>query len=573
MGLGAWADGLRFGYCEDQVSGVKTEGTLYGAVAIRIPADKLAQWQGDQITGVSIGFGSGRSKDYTLFLSHDLGAEPFYTQSATVRRFKNWNDTKFAEALDIDSTQDLYVGYYLYAGSESDFMIGTDATYCTNDDAALMSFAGNDNVWGTFEPKNRKYGAASIRLLIEGENLPRNEMALGALDVAKYVTPGEPFDVNLRVRNTGANDVSSVKLNLTIGDETQARDMAVNIPACSSATLTLADCLVAEELVPCPVKVELVEVNGVERQGTASTVTAAMQPLKRTLVAELAFAYNAGYCVRGLQGCQEIRKNYSPNDFFCILEHEQGSYYFDDNLSCETYVPWCEIYRDALPQGSICRENPKGEIAARIAGQLYRDYQQECYYRLGLSSEIAADGSVVATATVFPAYDNKAANLGWTFVLTEDKVGPHWQYNSYANGNDPYNECPDYAWEDEWLKWTYDDVARYAEQVLGIPGSLPDQLLAGHTYEYQVTLPTDKVTNINNCNVSALLLDLDTGIVVNAIRLRANGEQIGVEQVSTDPQASAAAPIYYDLQGRRVANPRGGIFIKVEGNQSRKVKM
>ena len=45
----------------------------------------------------------------------------------------------------------------------------------------------------------------------------------------------------------------------------------------------------------------------------------------------------------------------------------------------------------------------------------------------------------------------------------------------------------------------------------------------------------------------------------------------GVGEIEMDPATEEAAPVYYDLQGRKVANPDRGIFIKVEGNKATKV--
>lgn len=48
-----------------------------------------------------------------------------------------------------------------------------------------------------------------------------------------------------------------------------------------------------------------------------------------------------------------------------------------------------------------------------------------------------------------------------------------------------------------------------------------------------------------------------------------SADQGGVEGVAAD--AAAAAPEYFDLQGRRVANPSAGLFIECRGNSVRKV--
>ena len=42
----------------------------------------------------------------------------------------------------------------------------------------------------------------------------------------------------------------------------------------------------------------------------------------------------------------------------------------------------------------------------------------------------------------------------------------------------------------------------------------------------------------------------------------------GVAQITVDENV---APVYYNMQGVRVANPEKGLYIEVRGNKSRKV--
>lgn len=49
-------------------------------------------------------------------------------------------------------------------------------------------------------------------------------------------------------------------------------------------------------------------------------------------------------------------------------------------------------------------------------------------------------------------------------------------------------------------------------------------------------------------------------------------DQTGIENISSDPASDSAAPAeYYDLSGRRVANPSAGLFIERRGTTVRKV--
>lgn len=90
---------------------------------------------------------------------------------------------------------------------------------------------------------------------------------------------------------------------------------------------------------------------------------------------------------------------------------------------------------------------------------------------------------------------------------------------------------------------------------------------------YQITI--DKTNELHkDRGYSFIANHAETGLKSDALNLYigSEGTLTGVEGISTE--ADADAPVeFYDLQGRMVANPQGGIFIRRQGSKVTKVAM
>lgn len=90
---------------------------------------------------------------------------------------------------------------------------------------------------------------------------------------------------------------------------------------------------------------------------------------------------------------------------------------------------------------------------------------------------------------------------------------------------------------------------------------------------YQITIDKNNTVHQDR-GYSFIANHAETGLKSDALNLYvgSDGTLTGVEGISAE--ADADAPVeFYDLQGRMVANPQGGIFIRRQGNQVTKVAM
>lgn len=86
-------------------------------------------------------------------------------------------------------------------------------------------------------------------------------------------------------------------------------------------------------------------------------------------------------------------------------------------------------------------------------------------------------------------------------------------------------------------------------------------ITADGTYTVQVGEP-------GNDDKTYALLDYDNDTIITLNFTYTIGADTGVEDIKADN-----APVYYNLQGQQVANPQGGVFVKVQGNKASKVRL
>lgn len=109
-----------------------------------------------------------------------------------------------------------------------------------------------------------------------------------------------------------------------------------------------------------------------------------------------------------------------------------------------------------------------------------------------------------------------------------------------------------------------------------VPGSLPEIVKAYDpvTVELNLGCP-DLVTTIDEATLVAYVLDMTNGEILNAVSYRIGDEiesNVGTGMLTVDVEDASAAPVYYTLQGVKVANPAPGqMVIERRGSAARKI--
>lgn len=130
---------------------------------------------------------------------------------------------------------------------------------------------------------------------------------------------------------------------------------------------------------------------------------------------------------------------------------------------------------------------------------------------------------------------------------------------------------------DDWCELHYtkkpESAAKAPSRVQLADGTIEDTDEWYNHGNYQITI--DKTNELHkDRGYSFIANHAETGLKSDALNLYigSEGTLTGVEGISTEADADAPAE-YFDLQGRKVANPQGGIFIRRQGMKVTKVAL
>ena len=125
---------------------------------------------------------------------------------------------------------------------------------------------------------------------------------------------------------------------------------------------------------------------------------------------------------------------------------------------------------------------------------------------------------------------------------------------------------------------TFNDVVVLTSEILGgsqnaITAANADQAVALE-YAFDLAYATNTsyepiIQDVNKLKVIALLIDANTGEVVNANKAKVASVSDGISEFIRRPDTSAS---YFDLQGRSLQSPQRGLnIIKLSNGAARKV--
>lgn len=513
-------DHIVFGYCGPLYDGVGTgnPGDSISA-AIEIPAATAKDFKGDKLTGIRIGFGNATDKEVTIFLTKDLTGTPFYKQVATITEVMGWNELTLDEPYEIEGSK-FYIGYSFVTKYSTDYPIGIDfqSNYSRQGDYLAIG-----RKWDHQGPS---FGNICLQAVIEGDNLPQYDVAITDFKIPPFVQFGEEFEATGQIVNNGARTVTSLGLGCSY-----------NGVAVEGATITLESASVAPgewasftvsglkgdtEGLDLPVMLTLTDVNGEtdEQPGdnkASSIITCLVSGFTRNVVVEEWTGTWCGYCPVGIVGMTYMRENYADKGFIGIAVHGGD---INEPMLCSSYSELLNRYGSNYPGCLMDRTLSLYPSKQVLEAYFKQQVEIPTYARVALTADysLAHPGQIVVDADVEFTLDMEDAPFKLAFVITEDNVGPYKQNNYYAGGkNGPLD-----GWEKYPASYSmeFNDVARLIQDCFGINESLPANIVKGEKYFYSTMLPSSKVTDINNADVVAMVLNTKSGKIVNATRFK-----------------------------------------------------
>lgn len=533
----------------------------------------------------------------SVFITSALGGNPLRAKSvnptpATLQRESlAVLSYELEEPLEI-GTGTLYIGYNLTVNNIP----------ATNNTSQKYPILVDKNVYqegtcwintpylteGQWDINGYTYGAAVIYVTIERETYEYG-MGIDSPGIV-YAEVGKEFSTLATVSNTGATPINSITYNYSIDEGTPVSNtITLDEPLAPSVDkryqvllpMNAVDAVGAHLL-----DIEVTAVNGQPNEAQAFTSCELdvfpYMPQHRPLVEEYT-ALECGYCPRGYVAMEYISETY-PDDAVVICYHAE----FSGKRDPMTVTGAMPVPTTNFPTASIDRLG--------IVDPYYGDYSV-VEENLGIVRDMFARAETVAIADIeiknveFNATDSVInVQTDVTFMKNVDndqyRIGyvlscnglydPTWKQVNYFSRDAVYKDTPliqqFYALPASVYGLTFNDVAVMTTNMRGIANSITNVEIGNPvTNEYSFNVKDIKniygdslnpYCQVDQMVVNAFIVNKSNGSIVNACKFNVGNVYDAVEGIAMD--SDAVSTVYYDLQGRRVANPDKGIYVKSE---------
>lgn len=535
-----------WGYCDENhsISGLGNNSASTFHCAIFIPDELVNNLKGCQITHIRVAMNSGTNlKSSSVWISKDLQNTPVYTQNTVLE--KGWNDITLDTPFEIDGSG-FYIGYTTTLSSidgitqNEMFPIGINSIPTENG----LFMKTNNGQWDNYY--SNKFGSLMLQCIVTGK-LPQYDMLIKNVSERTCVLGGKTT-VEATITNKAKEPVSSIDLTYTLDGKTESiknLTLSPTLQTAESQTLSF-EVSSPEESGYHTLQIHIDNVNGqsdeYQADNTAnSNLIVLSQMAHRKIVMEEFTGSWCGYCPRGSVAMEKLSEE-MPDEYIGIAVHS-------DEMTAESYNPLLYTV-SSFPTATINRT-------------VYCDpYYGTTNYNYGikdditemLSSPSVADISVEATYTDHTQtalnvtshvtfYLNSSNNpYEMAYVLTEDGI-IGLQSNYYSGATNLPSDLAHLSHESEYITdFEFNDVARGIYDCMGIAGSLEGELYDNEekTHSYTISIP-NTVVNKNNLKLTALLINTETGEIINA-------DQIALKGIHTTDIANTSAPFQTTIE-------------------------
>lgn len=591
----AGADNRQFTY-----PGPESETDSYGNrkaevydVAVRLNNPALV---GASVTGVTIALPEDLTnfKDAKAWMTSELQLEnkknlpDIASVDAAVGDDKVLTAT-FAEPYVI-TADGLYVGYSITITKVETIgdMFPNPVAECVSPDGLYVHSSRTDLKW--FSLADSGY-ASQLVVNLKGD-FPETGASVLRVPEARAAVADTEVTLPVYVANLGINEVTSLDLNVSVNG-----GAPVEYPATLAAPLTTQFAIEQAVTVTIPnasatftVDVSVAKVNGQAAQPNdavnSKVYVLDFVPTMRPLMEEYTGLW-CSWCPRGYVAMEEMSELY-PDDFVCV------SYHDGDLLQYVSGFP-------SMPSGYPSAFLNRGKEIDPYYGEAddgfgMRDAwlalkNQDADADIDVEIEADADGKVICTATTRFAGDVNGADYRVSYILVGDGfrtvlvpdgkggIDPEAsvileQANNY-NAIEPLDDSP--LWDLFYDKGAsvvdlvFNDVAM-AVSTPADEEALPAEVKSGDrnkvscTFDYANVMSLEGGKNIlpadGKLHCVAVLTTAD-GQFVNCNKSAAiDAPTLGVIDALYDNAARVIATEWYDLQGRPVANPENGLYLR-----------
>ena len=465
----------------------------------------------------------------------------------------------------------VYVGYTMTVddvatnGEKYPIILSTNL----NENGFFLHMSKSVLKWTEYSEKGG--GVAVIVVEVEGDFPTYSIAPVSVGDI--YAADDEPFTAQIGLANGGANPVDKISYSYTIdGGALHNAMMELDTPIEPSLTSVV------------PVEFNFESVSGIGAHKVNVTIETTNGNVNESQVKDIEFTVNVipfipvhrplieeytglwcGWCTRGYLAMEELIPEAFGDQYVPVCWHN------GDEMAITSSYP---MSVGGFPSASIDRIS--------VIDPYYGSYNDDFGISIDIWNAINTlavadinveatieDGIITVNSNTRFIQDIENANYQIGYILTaNDLHKDSWgQGNYYAGQTSSYKGT---ALEvlTTWPSTVYDldfnFVAIDVNGVRGIASSLPRSISVNDSYnhEYTFNVASNKLAALtDNLVVNAFVINKDNGRIVNANKVRVS------DPASVDAIESAASVIsteYFDITGRRVAEPANGLFIKSE---------
>lgn len=323
-----------------------------------------------------------------------------------------------------------------------------------------------------------------------------------------------------------------------------------------------------------PLTIKVTKVDGETNEALDNDVEATVNvftvmPKKRPVLEEYTGTW-CGYCPRGFVALQKMSKLY-PDDFIALSYHNGDPMEFTTNFPSDV-EGFPDAWLDRVHQtDAYCGDE---EYAVWGIEKVWLDHCKDFGIAdLNLTAnwtdekQNAIDINTIAT---FPLPINNSPYI-LEYALVADGLtgtGSKWAQSNYYSGAE--------GWPADMFKFTagddyvnglvFNDVIVEREIVdEALPATIAEDAVIGHNYQMFAdnALNTNYepiIQDKNKVNIVVMLVNTLTGKIANAAKCRVMAAGTGINDAPTSHIIDTVS--YYDLSGRKVLIPNGGVYIK-----------
>lgn len=475
---------------------------------VSFPVAFVSPYAGNRITKVRIGVKAAGTNAYLYIKNHASDSRYIYHQKIDSLK-SGWNDIILDTPFDITGTDDIAIGY------KASFADAGGVGY------SKEKFSDGDIVYYNSENKwTSTGGSVCIQAIVEGSNLPQNEMLIGKV-ASQSVNYGVKNVTFMGVvRNVGVNNVNGYTLKYSVDKDSSYLkvDRTVEVNASDTFAITIP----SEVSGVHAVTISIDKVNGMSdyylpNDIATATLTVNDKALMHRVVCDEFTGMWCGWCPRGLVGLELMKKNH-PDQFIAISVHGNDKLEID-SIQNYSYRPFI----DSCPSAPMCK------VDRKFSGDPYYDIEK--IFNMAVSSENhigydmtatwnADSSGVNVTSTYFSDIDIDAPLYFMAYTVTEDSITGYAQHNYYAGGSNGAF----YGWENKGDVTTdcyYNDLARAVYSNFEGDECRHEPMKALEKYQYTYTVPIPPtVVNKKQIHIVGQLIDHKSGYILNAMSVR-----------------------------------------------------